>query len=74
VRIPLTLSIWGDADRIASRIWVLVLPVLGLGLVGLDTMVGMVVHERERLAAHLLIAAGLVTQVVLYLALRQVVL
>jgi hypothetical protein len=74
VRIPLTLSIWGHADRITSRIWVLVLPVLGLGLVGLDTVMGMIIHERERLAAHLLITAGLVTQMVLYLALRQVVL
>jgi hypothetical protein len=74
LRIPLTLSIWGQAERIASRIWVLVLPVLGLGLVGLDTVVGMVVHERERLAAHLLVVAGLVTQVVLYFALCQVVL
>jgi hypothetical protein len=74
LRIPLTLSIWGQADRIASRIWVLVLPILGLGLVGLDTMMGMMIHERERLAAHLLVVAGLVTQVVLYLALRQVVL
>jgi hypothetical protein len=73
IRIRLHFGAWGQADRITSRIWVLVLPVLGLGIVGMDTVVGMVVHEHERLAAHLLVVAGLITQVLLYLALRQLV-
>ena len=68
LRLPLHFDVSGHADRIASREWVLVVPTIGTLALVANTLMAIVLHYRERLAAYLLAAAGLGIQALVWMA------
>ncbi|MBC7237072.1 MAG: DUF1648 domain-containing protein [Chloroflexi bacterium] len=72
-RIPIHFDAQGQADRIVSKIWLLIIPGIGLALVSLNALLSMMIHRREKLAAHLLALVAAVSQAILYLALTDII-
>lgn len=67
-RIPLHFDAQGEVDRIASKAWLLVVPGIGALTLGINALLGLLLHKYERLAAYLLTGTALSVQAVLYLA------
>lgn len=71
--LPLHFGILGQVDRIGERTELFLLPIIGLVVWGLNLLLGILFHRRERLATYVLIASALVVQVVLWLAAANIV-
>ena len=67
-QIPLHFDASGQADRIAAKQWLFMLPGIGLLIEALNGLLGVVLYGRERLAAYLLGLTSFGAQVVLWLA------
>ena len=67
-RIPLHFDVQGQADHIASKSSLLLIPGIGALTLGMNTLLGMFLHRRARLGAHLLVYVALGIQAVLWLA------
>ena len=67
-RIPLHFNVLGEVDRIASKVWLLVVPGIGTLTLGVNASIGVLVHRRERLGAHLLVCTALGIQAIVALA------
>jgi len=67
-RIPLHFDAAGQADRIADKAWLFMLPGIGLLVAAVNSLLGVLLYGRERVAAYLLGIASLAAQVVLWLA------
>lgn len=66
--IPLHFNAFGEVDRIAAKSGLLVVPIIGALTLGVNSLLGLALHRRERLAAHLLVAITLGIQAILWLA------
>lgn len=66
--IPLHFNAFGEADRIAAKSGLLVIPIIGVLTMVVNNLLGLILHQRERLGAYLLVAATLGVQVILWLA------
>lgn len=71
--LPLHFDALGHPDRIGLRAEVFSLPAIGLVTLVANSALGLFLHERERLAATLLFAAALVAQILLGVALFNIV-
>ena len=72
-RIPLRFSSLGEADYVADRVWVLVVPIIGALTWLTNALLGTVMHQWERLGAHLLATTALGVQVVLWFAAVRII-
>jgi hypothetical protein len=72
-RIPLRFAASGEPLHVVGRAWIFVVPLIG-GLAWLtNTLVGSVLHRRERLAAHLLVTMAASVQAPLWFAVVRVI-
>jgi len=71
--LPLHFDALGQPDRIGLRAEVFKLPAIGLAILVTNFALGLFLHGRERLAAYLLFAAVLVVQILLGVALFNIV-
>jgi hypothetical protein len=63
----------GQVDRIAPRVEVFALPVIGLIILAVNGLLGTVFYRRERMASYLTWGGALVVQVLFLLALWEIV-
>jgi len=71
--IPLHFDALGEPDRVGPRGDLFWLPAIGLLVLGTNAALGALVHARERLAAHLLLAAAVLVQLLLAVAIWNIV-
>ncbi len=71
--IPLHFDSSGLADRIEAKSGIFGLPVIGLILWLLDTLLAIPLHRHERAAVLLLMTGALVAQILLWLAVNSIV-
>jgi hypothetical protein len=71
--IPLHFDSSGLADRIEAKSGIFGLPVIGLILWLLDTLLAIPLHRHERAGALLLMTGALVAQILLWLAVNSIV-
>jgi hypothetical protein len=70
--IPLHFDALGEPDRIGPRGDLFWLPAIGLLVLGANAVLGALLHARERLAAHLLLAAAVLEQLLLAVAIWNI--
>jgi hypothetical protein len=71
--LPLHFDPTGVPDRIGYRIEVFRLPVIGLVVLVANATIGLLLYQRERLAAYLLLAAAVLTQLLLAVATYRII-
>lgn len=71
--LPLHFDALGEPDRIGPRWELFWLPAIGLVVLGANTALGALLHGRERLAAYLLFAAAVLVQLLLAVAIWNIV-
>jgi hypothetical protein len=67
-RMPLHYNVSGQADRIAAKAWLFVIPAIGALALGVNTVLGLVLHRRERLGAYLFAGMACGVQAILWVA------
>jgi len=74
--LPQRFSVWGstgqDATRVVAKEDLYLLPVAGTAMLMANTLVGLLVHRRERVAAHILAACSFCMQAPLWTAVLSV--
>jgi len=73
-RVPLHFDVGGAADRIAHKGWVLLLPAIGAVSWLANSAIAVLVHNRERLAAYMLVATSLGVQALVWMAVLHILL
>lgn len=71
--IPLHFDSAGLADRIEAKSSIWGVPTIGAIVLGINTVVGLVLHSRERAATMLLLVGALWVQILLWLAVHSIV-
>jgi len=71
-RVPLHFDVNGAADRIAYKGWVLLLPAIGAFSWLVNSIIAVLVHSRERLVAHMLVATSLGIQSLVWMAVLNI--
>lgn len=71
--LPLHFDALGEPDRIGPRAELFWLPAIGLVVLGANAALAAFLHARERLAAHLLLAAAALVQLLLAVAIWNIV-
>ena len=71
--LPLHFDATGFADRIETKSSILALPAIGLIVIGLNGLIGLLAYRRERAIAILLAASALLMQVLMWLAVVNIV-
>lgn len=71
--IPLHFDSAGLADRIEAKSSIWGIPTIGLIVLVSNTLVGLVLHSRERAATLLLLSGALLVQILLWLAVHSIV-
>lgn len=67
-RISIHYNALGEVDRISQKAWLLAVPFIGALALVVNTLLGLVLHPRERVGSIMLGGATLVLQAVLWLA------
>jgi len=67
-RMPLHYTVSGQADRIAAKVWLFVIPAIGGLAFAINTVLGLVLHRRERLGAYLFAGIACGVQAILWVA------
>lgn len=71
--LPLHYNAWGIVDRIEPKGELIYLPTIGLLVLVFNSLLGVILHRREPLAAYLLLGMAITLQVVLAVAIINVV-
>lgn len=71
--LPLHYNAWGIVDRIEPRGEILYLPSIGVFVLAFNSLLGIILHRREPLATYLLAAMALAVQLVLAIAVINIV-
>lgn len=71
-RIPIHFDAQGEADRIAAKQGLLLIPWIGALTLGVNGLLGLVLHHHERWGARLLAGMSLMIQVVLWIAMWRI--
>jgi hypothetical protein len=72
-RLPLHFDASGAVDRIAPQNDVFALPMIGLIVWSLNGIIGAVLYRRQRMASYLVWSGGIVVQILLFLAMWNIV-
>ena len=67
--LPVHFNALGQPDRIAARSTLLILPIAGGGIFLINTIIGSLVYQREKVAAYLLWGSMVIVQLCLWVAL-----
>lgn len=71
--LPLHFDASGLADRIEAKTGIFGLPLIGFGVLVLNSALGVVAHRRERAAAILLVTSALLAQILLWFAVSSII-
>jgi len=67
-RMPLHFDALGQADRIAAKSGILVIPGIGMLTLAVNGLLSLLIYQRERLGAYLLAVIALAVQAISWLA------
>ncbi len=71
--LPLHFDASGLADRIEAKTGIFGLPLIGFGVLILNSALGVLTHRRERAAAILLVTSALLAQIMLWFAVSSII-
>lgn len=71
--LPLHFDAAGLADRIEAKSGIFVLPIIGALVLGLNSLLGISAHRRERAATLFLLTGALLTQLLLWFAVSSII-
>ncbi len=71
--LPMHFDATGMADRIETKSNIFILPLIGLVVMSMNTVLGVVLHRRERAATLLLMTGAWLVQILLWVALSNIV-
>jgi uncharacterized membrane protein len=66
--LPLHFDAFGQPDRIEAKNGIFALPTIGLSVLVINTILGLVMHLRERAAALMLILGALAVEILMWVA------
>lgn len=72
IQLPLHFNSQGLADRIGTRVELFALPIIGLIILGTNSLLGLVLYSRERAGSYLLWGAAAAVQALLWLAIISI--
>ena len=71
--IPLHFDAFGQPDRIEAKNAIFALPTIGLGVLVVNTILGIIVHLRQRAATLLLAVGALAVEILMWVAMFMMV-
>jgi uncharacterized membrane protein len=71
--IPLHFDAFGQPDRIEAKNGIFALPTIGLGVLVINTILGIIVHLQQRAVALLLAIGALAVEILMWVALLNII-
>lgn len=70
--LPIRFDALGQPDRIAAKSTLAIFPAVGVVVLGLNTLLGIFIYTKEKIAAHLLWGSTVILELSLWVALLQI--